>query len=91
METPTVAPPHIPYKVVHQEETKQLTRGNRFIQVWRVEVEDNAGHYISIEVPESEYNPARVDQLIEEKLEAVNGVHELGPEPHPDNAAEVAA
>jgi hypothetical protein len=79
--------PHIPYKIISQEETQQLTPDSRFVKVWRVSFEGPNGYHAAIEVPESEYDAARVDQLIQEKLENIVAVHELGPEPHPDNLA----
>lgn len=80
---------HIPYRITSQEETQQLTPDSRFVKVWRVSFESTSPSYHgSIEVPESEFNAAKVDQLIEEKLESIMSVHELGAEPHPENLAE---
>jgi hypothetical protein len=45
------------------------------------------GVHTFIEVPEAQYTPANVDVMIEAELETIMGVHGLGPEPHPDNAA----
>jgi hypothetical protein len=88
MAEPVTPPEHIPYKITSQEQTQQLTPDSRFINVWRVSFEGPNGYHSFIEVPEAEYEPARVDELIEAQLEKIIGVHELGPEPHPDNAAE---
>ena len=81
-------PAHIPYKVISQEKTQQLTPDGRFVDVWRVAFQDEAGHHSFIEVPVNEYTPANVDRLIEQELDTIMGVHELGPEPHPENTAE---
>lgn len=88
MSTPDQTPAHIPYKITSQEKTQTFTPDGRFVLVWRVGFESLISHnHTFIEVPDTEYNPARVDQLIEAELDRVEGVHGLGPEPHPDNAA----
>lgn len=84
----TPAPPHIPYKITAQEKTQQLTPDGRFVDVWRISFESaETGYHSFIEVPIGEYNAANVDRLIEVELENIHGVHELGPEPHPENLA----
>ena len=88
MASPAPAPDHIPYKITSQEKTQQLTPDGRFVDVWRVSFEAPNGTHTYIEIPVSEYDPATVDSKIEEELETIMGVHELGPEPHPENAAE---
>lgn len=88
MASPTPAPtPHIPYKILSQEESKQLTADSRLVPVWRVTFEDENHHVGTVEVPDNEYTPAHVDTLIEEKLENMSGVHNLGAQPHPENLA----
>jgi len=82
------APEHIPYKITAQEKTQRLGQNGVFEDVWRVSYVGPRGVHSSIEVPVEEYEPAEVDRKIEAELENVTGVHELGPEPHPENTAE---
>jgi hypothetical protein len=84
--TPEVKP-HIPYTVTSQTKTQQLTADGRFINVWRVTFEAPNGTHTFVEVPEAEFTPANVDAMIEAELETIMGVHTLGAEPHPENAA----
>ncbi len=78
---------HIPYTITSQDKTEQLTPDGRFVKVWRVTFEAPNGTHTFIEVPEAEYTPANVDALIQADLDTIMGVHDLGPHPHPDNAA----
>ena len=80
-------PQHIPYKITAQEKTQQLTPDGRFVDVWRVSFEGPNGYHSFIEIPVSEFEPANVDRLIEVELDNIMGVHELGPQPHPENTA----
>lgn len=89
MAAPAEAPkPHIPYQITGQEKTQTLTPGGVFTDVWRVMFVTDNGTHSYIEVPLNEYTPGNVDRIIENELENIVGVHELGPEPHPENAAE---
>lgn len=82
------APEHHQYRITSQEKNQTFTPDGRFQMVWKVGFETTDTHtHAFIEVPAYEFTPARVDQLIQEELDNVEGVHELGPEPHPDNAA----
>ena len=81
------AKPHIPYTITSQVKAQELTPDGRFVNVWRVTYEAPNGTHTFINVPEGEFTPANVDALIEAELETIMGVHELGEQPHPDNAA----
>jgi hypothetical protein len=82
-------PDHIPYKITSTEKTSSLAPGgNGFQEVWRVTYEGPNGTHSFVEVPVAEFTPQRVDELIAEEVENISGVHELGPEPHPENLAE---
>lgn len=83
----STAPDFHPYTITNQEKTQTLAPGGRFINVWRVDFEAPNGVHTFIEVPVSEYTPERVDQLIQQELDGIMGVHELGDEPHPANLA----
>lgn len=85
----TGAPEHHPYKITSQEKTQTFTPDGRFVMVWRVGFEDLTTHtHAFVEIPDTEYTPARVDQVIQEDLDNVVGTSELGAEPHPENLAE---
>lgn len=86
------APEHHPYKITSQEKTQTFTPDGRFVMVWRVGYESLTSHnHAFVEIPDSEYDPAHVDQVIQTELDTIEGVHELGPEPHPENLAEGAS
>lgn len=87
MAAPAPVPDHIPYTVISQEKTQQLTPQGVFADVWRVTFKGPKGVHSYIEVPVDEYEPAEVDRKIEAELENITGVHSLGPEPHPENTA----
>lgn len=88
MEASGAAPAHIPYHITSQEKTQTFTADGRFVTVWKVGIESDVSHnHTFIEVPDVEYTPARVDQLAQEELDRVEGVHTLGAEPHPENLA----
>jgi hypothetical protein len=83
------SPEHIPYRIVAQEKTQQLSPAGIFQDVWKVSFEvPSVGVHSFIEVPVNEYNPANVDAKIQEEADAITGTHSLGPEPHPENLAE---
>lgn len=88
MASPPEAPQHHPYKITSQIKQQTFTQDGRFVMVWTVGFESLTSHVHSfIEVPDAEYTPARVDELIEGALDNIEGTHELGEEPHPDNLA----
>lgn len=78
---------HIPYKIVSQQRREELTPDNRFVDMWEVSYEGPSGTIAAVKVPASQYTPANVDRLIQDDLHNVEGVHALGPSPHPDNLA----
>ena len=75
---------HIPYRVLTQDPRQELV-GNAFKDVMEITYEGPSGTHDLIRVPEAEYNPAAVDRAIQERLHRVEGVHALGPAPHPEN------
>lgn len=82
------APAHHPYKITSQEKTQTFTPDGRFVMVWRVGYESLTSHTHSfVEIPDSEYTPAKVDQVVQQELDAIEGTHELGEQPHPENLA----
>lgn len=82
------APAHHPYKITSQEKTQTFTPDGRFVLVWRVGYESLTSHTHSfVEIPDSEYTPQRVDQIIQQELDAIEGTHQLGEQPHPENLA----
>lgn len=83
----TEPPEHIPYKVTSQIKSETFTPDGRFMTVWRVGFEAPNGTHAYIEIPDAVFNPGEVDRLIEAELEKVMGVHTLGEQPHPENAA----
>jgi hypothetical protein len=82
------APEHHPYTITSQEKTQEFTPDGRFIMVWKIGYESTTSHvHAFVTIPDSERTPAHVDQVIQEELDKTEGIHELGPEPHPENLA----
>lgn len=79
---------HIPYTITAQEQREELTPDGRFVEVWNVSFTSPSGTHSSVKVPAPEYTPANVDALIQAQLHAVESVHALGEEPHPENLAQ---
>ena len=78
---------HVPYKITSQEKTQKFEPNNTFQEVWRVTYEGPENYHSFVDVPATQYNAATVDQLIEQELESVMEVHNLGEQPHPENLA----
>lgn len=81
------ATPHIPYTVTSQIKAETFTPDGRFMTVWRVGFEAPNGTHAYVEIPDATFTPAEVDRVIEQELDKIMGVHFLGENPHPDNAA----
>jgi hypothetical protein len=80
-----------PYQVTSQERKTVFSSGGQFREVWRVGFEDKEnGYHDYVEIPVAQYTPVNVDNAIQAELDSISGVHELGEEPHPENAAEGA-
>lgn len=71
-------PLHIPYTISFQEEHDKLMPGGQFQRVWTVTFLGPSGTTASVDVPETDYNPANVDALIQAKLQNIESVHQLG-------------
>ena len=79
---------HLPYKVLSQQLREELTRDNRFIEVWEISYEGPSGVVGQVKVPASEHDPASIDRAIQAQLHTVESVQALGPVPHPENLSE---
>lgn len=88
MSTPEPAPTHIPYEITSKEKTETFTPDGRFETVWRIGFKAPEGAHSFIVIPDSQFQPALVDQAIQAELDKIVGVAQLGPQPHPDNLAE---
>lgn len=75
------APEHIPYKILNQEETRQFSPAGTFQEVWRITFQGPNNYVGNVEIPVHEFTPEVVDAKIEEKLDAIMGVHQLGEAP----------
>jgi hypothetical protein len=78
---------HIPYTITAKEERETLLPGGSFAKVWNLYVEGPHGEHFKVTLPDRELNAANADLVIQDKLHALNDVHDLGPQPHPDNLA----
>lgn len=88
MEASGSAPrPHIPYTIVSRVPRPALTPDGRFQKVYTVTFTGPGGVSDYIDVPETDYNAATLDALIEARLDEHEAVRMLGPQPHPANAA----
>lgn len=79
--------PHHPYRVTAQRQTQQLTNAGHFEDVHEVHFVGPSNVAGVVRIPSHQYTPAHVDQQIQAHLDNIEGVHALGPLPHPDNAA----
>jgi hypothetical protein len=80
-------PQHIPYKVTAQGES-QTFNGQGLTAVWETTFEAPNGVTGTVKLPMNGLTAAAVDAAIEEQLDTIMSIHELGPEPHPENLAE---
>lgn len=80
-------PEHIPYSITSQIKSETFTPDGRFQVVWRVGFDGPHGLHSYVEIPDSVYSPAELDRRVQAELDRMVGAHELGPQPHPDNAA----
>lgn len=78
---------HIEYRILAQDPRQEMV-ANHFVDVMEISYETPSGVHDFIRIPEREYNPAAVDRAIQERIHRVEGVHALGPVPHPENAAQ---
>lgn len=79
---------HVPYKVVSVHETQTFGPTNSLEDVLEVTFTTDRGGRYTVRVPMAAAEPGAVDRAIQEKLDTVEAIHGLGPEPHPDNLAE---
>jgi len=79
---------HIPYVIHSQRPDRELTPDNRFVDIWEISFEGPSGTVGKITVPDRLYTAAYVDQMIEAKLQQMESVAALGPQPHPENLQE---
>lgn len=80
------APEHHPYRVLSQTKRRTLINGQTWGDAYEVTFRSaKSGTIATVEIPAEHYTPAYVDQVIEAELDNVEGVHQLGPQPHPDN------
>ena len=80
-------PEHIPYHVDSVQKQDDLQPGGRFVEVYEVHFTGPSGTPDSVRIPVAQAQPAQVDQVIQARLEQLEALHQLGPQPHPDNLA----
>ena len=80
-------PEHIPYTVDAITEHEDLQPGGRFVKVLEIHYTGPRGTAGSVTIPSDQATPGEVDRQIQAKLDTVVGIHELGPQPHPENLA----
>ena len=84
---PDHIPEHIPYTVDPPTTRDELLPGGRFVKVVEVHFTGPNGISDSVTVPVDQADPANVDRLIQSRLDQLTSIHQLGPQPHPDNLA----
>lgn len=87
MSTPDQVPEHIPYKVTGVHESQAFGAGNQLEDVLEITFSGPAGGSYVVRIPKAAASPAAIDTAIQEQLEVIQGIHALGPQPHPDNEA----
>lgn len=68
----------VPYTIIGQELTEDLTPDGRFVDTWRITYQTPAGVTAYVRVPASQYNPDTVHALISANVANVEAVHALG-------------
>lgn len=87
MSTPDQIPAHIPYTITGVRETQTFGPSNQLEDVLEVSFTGpNGGHY-TVRLPLAQAGAAAIDTAIEERLDQIQAIHQLGPSPHPENAA----
>lgn len=84
---PGPAPEHIPYTTDPPQTRDELMAGGRFVKVVEVHFTGPNGITDSITLPVDQATPAEVDRQIQARLDQLTQIHQLGPQPHPDNLA----
>jgi len=79
--------PFHPYTVTGVRPTSHLTNAGTFQDVVEVHFETPEGRYGMVRVPARAATPAHVDNMIQAHLDNLHGIHQLGVQPHPENAA----
>lgn len=79
---------HIPYEIVGApRETQTFGPSNQLEDILEITFRGPKGGIYTVSVPVTQADPASIDQAIQAKLDTIEAIHELGPKPHPDNAA----
>ena len=81
------APEHIPYTITGVRESQTFGPSNQLEDVLEVTFSGPNGGSYTVKLPLEQATPAAIDVAIEERLDQIQGIHALGPEPHPENAA----
>lgn len=84
---PGPIPEHIPYTVDPPTTRDELVSGGRFVKVVEIHFTGPNGISDSVTMPVDQATPAAVDQAIQARLDQLTQIHQLGPQPHPDNLA----
>jgi hypothetical protein len=70
-----------------QRSTQTLTNAGHFEDTHEVHFTSDNGNSGMVRVPAAKFTPGNVDQAIQDHLQNIEGVAQLGAEPHPDNLA----
>jgi hypothetical protein len=73
---------HIPYTVLSQQQTEELTPYGRFVDVVRVNFQTPNGHIGTVRIPLAQFTPGYVDNVIQAQVQQFEAVHQLGAAPY---------
>jgi hypothetical protein len=65
------------YKVVDVQERTMINKRGGIEKIYRVTADSAAGTTFSVEVPESEFNKEKVDQVLTDKATLLDGIRKL--------------
>lgn len=71
----------IPYRIVSQQNVSELTPDGRFVDVWEIRFETPSGVSGLVRIPTQQYAPEVVDVAIEDEVQRIEAVQQLGASP----------
>lgn len=85
MSTPEPTQVHIPYEITTIRETQTFGAGNQLEDVLEIGFKGPSGGVYTVRVPLAQADAAHIDTAIQERLGQIMAIHDLGPQPHPQN------
>lgn len=71
----------IQYRITSQTKMEDLTPDGRFVEVWEIRFETPSGTQGFVKVPGNIYEPAVVDRVVQDEVQRIETVNQLGNAP----------